>query len=113
MKNFLQCIVITSIFIPLLAGATVPPASSYSIPFRMDPIACPSLRGMFSQRMWMFFQLTDPKEAGRCFVRFSPAGSYLSVHSWQSFLNVPDTFDYTVGAGVAACQRAACLSRFR
>lgn len=108
MKKYLHFIVAAGVLIPLLTGAQVPPPSSYSIPFHMDPIACPSFGGLPSQKMWVFSQLTEPKEVGRCFNRFSPTGSDLPVYSWQSFLNSPDTFNYTVGAGVAACQRAAC-----
>ena len=106
MKSYLHLIAAVGVLIPFAAGAQMssPP---YSLPFRMSPVACPSPS---AQKKWSFTQLTASKDTGRCKAYFAAGGEGFAVNNWQSstYLNPWDLAQYTVGAGIAACQKAAC-----
>ncbi len=99
MKNYLHFIAAAGLFIPFLVNAEVF--------FSMMPKACPS---PFFQKKWSFVQLTASKDTGICTAYFAAGGEGFEVKNWQSsnYLNPWDLRDYTVGAGEAACQKAAC-----
>lgn len=99
MKKYLHFIAAAGLLIPFLVNAEVF--------FSMMPKACPS---PFLQKKWSFIQLTESKDTGICTAYFAAGGESFAVNNWQSsnYLNPWDLHDYTVGAGIAACQKAAC-----
>ena len=99
MKKYLHFIVAAGLLIPFLVSAEVL--------FSMNPKACPS---PFFQKKWSFIQLTGSKDTGICTAYFAAGGESFAVNNWQSsnYLDPWDLRDYTVGAGIAACQKAAC-----
>ena len=104
MKSYLHLITAAGFFIPLLAGAQMP-IPPYSLPFSMNAVTCPS---PFAEKKWAFTQFTASKDTGKCVAGFSADGGDIPVNNWQSYLRLFDSAHYTVGAGIAACQKAAC-----
>lgn len=95
--------------LPFFAIAQASPLPSYRVPFRMEPLACPASSGGLS-RMWSFAQPAEALASGRCFAYAAVGAGAMPVYSWQGerYLSLLDRIDYTVGAGVAACQKAVC-----
>lgn len=99
MKKYLHFIAAAGLLIPFFVSA--------EIFFSMTPKACPA---PLTQKKWSFVQLTASKDTGICTAYFAAGGEGSEVKNWQSsnYLNPWDLLDYTVGAGRAACQKAAC-----
>ena len=106
-KKYLGLLLAVGFSIPLVVGAQLPPPP-YTAPFVMNPMACTNPSSSLPRAAWFFISREESIDSGRCRAQYSADSGAISLNNWPNLLSIRDRNHYTIGAGIAACQKAAC-----